>query len=108
MRKRYKITVVIAEDFDYEQEVQLSHDNDKTNWYVSFISDYYAEFTFDTEHDAVNFYNSSKKTTNLYMDSLTDTTPKPEIPFEDTVIVASSNTNLEMTEEEIKAYEEGN
>ena len=68
MSKKHKIIVASVEEIDSEHKVELAHDQDKTNWYVTFTGVGYTEFTFDSEHDAVNLYNSSKKTTNLYMD----------------------------------------
>lgn len=74
--KKWQITLVQTFTFGDRQEVvELSHDQGKVNWHVTIKGEFYTEFTFDMEEDALGMYNLVKKSSNLFMDSLLIGTP---------------------------------
>ncbi len=70
MIKRWQLVVARKEKVCEGHEIELSHNQSRTDWYVCVTNGFYTEFTFNSERDAVNFYNLTIKAANIYMDVL--------------------------------------
>jgi hypothetical protein len=82
----FKITSFKVVKADDDHEVELSHNHDKTEWYVSVEKEFYTEFTFDTYDSAYKVFDTLVNCKNFYMDTKTE----------------------KMSDAEVLAYEEGN
>lgn len=67
--KKWQITIVKIDMIDVSHSVELSHNQTKTTWYVTFEGDFYTEFTFKNKEDAEKMYNASLNS-ELYMDEV--------------------------------------
>ncbi len=70
MAKKWKLIVAKKQKVCEGHEIELSHNQRQTKWYVCVTNHFYTEFTFDSELDAINFYNLTIKAVNIYMDVL--------------------------------------
>ncbi len=97
--KKWQIKLIDSFKIDDDHVVELSHNNDKTEYFVEVKADFYTEFTFSSRQNARECYNVIKKSTNVYMDSLLIGAPT----FKEEPV----NSNYKMSESEISAYKEG-
>ena len=88
MSDKFKITEVKSFMVDGAHKVDLSHNNDKSEWFITIKGDFYAEFTFGKQLNAEQMYKILSNCTNVFMDSL---------------LIAHN----QMSDAEISAYEEG-
>lgn len=92
MSKKHKIKEVKSHMVDGVHTVDLSHNNDKTEWFITIKGEFYTELTFKLYDDAEAMYGLVCKSHNIFMDSL---------------LVATPNNKWVMSDNEISAYEEG-
>ncbi len=74
---------------DGAHKVDISHNHDKSEWFITIKGEFYTELTFDNQQKAESIYELLSSCTNIFMDSL---------------IIAHNN---EMSNAEISAYKEG-
>jgi hypothetical protein len=117
MSNKFKITSVKKQMVDGVHEVDLSHNQDKTEWFVTVTGEFYTEFTFKVIGAAFDMYKLCTQSTNIFMDSLAVGITKRDtyLPEVDTT-KATSPEAIEyeqksgwyrMSDAEVKNYEEG-
>lgn len=74
MSNKFKITRVKSFIVDGVHEVDLSHNNDKSEWFITIQGDFYTEFTFYNQQKAEAMYENLISCKNIFMDSLLITT----------------------------------
>jgi hypothetical protein len=70
MSNKFKITEVKSFMVDGAHKVDLSHNHDKSEWFITIKGDFYAEFTFCNPLSAEAMYEILTDCTNVFMDSL--------------------------------------
>jgi hypothetical protein len=76
---------------DTVHKVDLSHNSDKSEWFVTVSGDFYTEFTFYNQQKAESAYEILTSSFNIFMDSL---------------VIANKRSILGMTEKELLAHAE--
>lgn len=118
---KFKITEVKSHLVDGVHKVDLSHNKDKSEWFVTIKGEFYTEFTFKTIGAANDMYKLCTESTNIFMDSLITATKRMSkhepIQSKIDIILATSpeaieyekkSENYRMLDAEVIAYEEGN
>jgi hypothetical protein len=72
--EKWQITTVKVAMLDSSYKVELSHNQSKTNWYVTFEGDFYTEFTFNNRENAEKMYDAS-----IGSDIFMDVAPKKKM-----------------------------
>jgi hypothetical protein len=117
MTNKHKITEIRSFIVDGVHKADLSHNADKSQWFITIKGDFYTEFTFNSQEKAEAMYEILISCTNIYMDSLLTGITKHElIPSKIDIVKATSPEAIEyeegcnkykMTDDEIIAYQEG-